>query len=76
MKKNIKMVWVSIENDDINKVKELATKVLGDIDKAETWLTTTLKPLNGNTPALTLESAGGLEEVTALLRKIESGEFT
>lgn len=75
-KKNIKMVWVPVENEDMKSVKELATKVLGDKGKAEAWLTTPIKSLNGQTPTLMFENAGGIEEVTTLLRKIESGEFT
>ena len=75
-KKNIKMVWVPVENVDITKVKELAINVFRDKDKAEMWLTTPLKSLNGKTPIMRLKNSGGNEEVTGLLRKIESGEFT
>ena len=76
MKKNIKKVWVPIEDEEITKVTELAIKVLGDKDKAEAWLISPLKSLNGQTPASILENDGGLEEVRALLQKIESGGLT
>ena len=58
------------------EIKELATKVFSNTDKADAWLTTPIKSLNDQTPISKLENAEGIKEVRALLRKIESGEFT
>ena len=57
-------------------IKKLANKVFGDATKAEAWLITPVKVLNDHTPTSRLQNAEGIEEVRALLLKIESGEFT
>lgn len=74
-KNNIKMVWVNIEDEDFEQVKQLAIEIFDDKDRAELWLNTPLKLLNSQTPIMRLESSGGREEVTQLLRKIEAEGF-
>ena len=56
-------------------IKQLATRVFDDTDKAKAWLNTPLRALNNHTPASRLDNTEGLEEVGILLRKIETGEF-
>lgn len=57
-------------------VNELANEVFGDKNKSEIWLNTPIKSLNYKTPRSRLECEEGIEEVIAILRKLESGEFT
>ena len=57
-------------------LNKLANEVFGDKYKSEIWLNTPIKALNDNTPRSRFEYEEGIEEVVAILRKIESGEFT
>ena len=57
-------------------LKKLATDIFGDKNKSEIWLNTPIKALNDKTPRSRLEYEEGIKEVIAILRKIESGEFT
>jgi uncharacterized protein (DUF2384 family) len=57
-------------------LNELAKKVFGDKNKSEIWLNTPIKALHDQTPRSRLECEQGIEEVIAILQKIESGEFT
>jgi uncharacterized protein (DUF2384 family) len=61
------------ENDDIEK---LAAKIFGDTAKARAWLGTPIKALGDRTAASKLRSADGVDEVMAVLRKIQAGEST
>jgi len=67
---DIKMVYTK------ETVNELANEVLGGKNISEIWLNTPIKSLNDNTPRSRLEDEEGIAEVIAILRKIESGEFT
>lgn len=57
-------------------LKRLAVDIFADRNKAEQWLATPIKALNGKTPRSLVENAEGIEEVAAILRKIKVGEFT
>jgi len=57
-------------------VKKLAIDIFADRNKAEQWLVNPINALNKKTPLSLIENAQGIEEVVAILRKIESGEFT
>ena len=57
-------------------LNHLANEIFGDKNKSEQWLATPIKVLNGKIPSLVVESSEGIEEVVAILRKIEYGEFT
>jgi len=57
-------------------LNELAAEIFGDKNKSEQWLVTPIKTLNGKTPRSVVESAEGIEEDAAILRKIKYGEFT
>ena len=70
---------VSMDNKMVytkETVNELANEVLGGKNKSEIWLNTPIKSLNDKTPRSRLEDEEGIAEVIAILRKIESGEFT
>lgn len=57
-------------------LRKLAIDVFGDKNKAEKWLATTIKALNGKAPNSIVDTAEGIEAIRAILRKIETGEFT
>lgn len=59
-----------------DNIVRLATKVFGSHDKVELWLSTPINVLNGNTPITRLNTDEGVDEVIAILRKIQSGEFS
>ena len=59
-----------------DNIVQLATKVFGAHDKVELWLSTPINVLNGNTPITRLNTDEGIDEVIAILRKIQKGEFS
>jgi len=59
-----------------DNIVQLASKIFGTPDKVELWLSTPIRVLNGNTPIARLNTDEGIEEVTAILRKIQNGEFS
>lgn len=59
-----------------NEIAELTATVFANSAEAELWLNTPLNALSGDTPMARLRTDHGVKEVTDVLRKIESGEFT
>ena len=57
----------------IMRVRELATRVLGDAQKASTWLMTANRGLGGEIPMQLLDSDIGAQRVEQELRAIEYG---
>lgn len=68
-KKNTKKMSIP---DDIT---QLATSIFGNSVKAELWLSTPIRALNGDSPFMRLNTDEGVDEVRAIMHKIECGEF-
>jgi putative toxin-antitoxin system antitoxin component (TIGR02293 family) len=57
----------------IKRIHELATHVLGELDKASRWLTTASRGLGGEVPLQMLDTDIGTQRVQQELREIEYG---
>ena len=62
---------MSIPND----IAQLANNIFGNSVKAEEWLSTPIRALNGDSPFMRLNTDEGVDEVRAIMHKIECGEF-
>ena len=60
----------------VDDVKNKATLVVGDVDKAEKWLNSPLPVLNGRTPLSVLKDESGYKQIEVILFKIETGDFS
>mgnify|MGYP000568320802 CR=1 FL=1 len=70
---------MKMTNNDTMQQQELlkcATKVLGNKEEAEHWLSTPKRALGGEIPTSYALSAKGGDEVRSLLNRIEHGVFS
>lgn len=61
---------VSMDNKMVytkETLKKLATDIFADRNKAEQWLATPIKALNGKKPRSLVENVEGIEEVVEIL---------
>ncbi|WP_282153952.1 antitoxin Xre/MbcA/ParS toxin-binding domain-containing protein [Ruegeria atlantica] len=64
------------QNPSLDRILEIATRVLGSRDEAEAWMSRPAFGLSGRKPVEMLSAAAGIQEVEIYLTRLEYGVHT